>query len=85
MVELPDPSRPADEQLASQQARALFLRALEQVAPSRRPVFVMAEIDQESAPNIAEALGVPLNTVYSRLRLAREEFARAARRLRSKS
>jgi RNA polymerase sigma-70 factor (ECF subfamily) len=82
-VDVPDPSLPADEQVASRQARALFLRALEHVAPSRRAVFVMAEIDQHNAPEIAEALGVPLNTVYSRLRLAREEFAQAARRLRS--
>jgi len=31
-------------------------------------------------PEVAEALGVPLNTAYSRLRLARRDFQAAARR-----
>jgi DNA-directed RNA polymerase specialized sigma24 family protein len=34
-----------------------------------------------AAPEIAEELGVPLNTVYSRLRTAREELKAAARQL----
>lgn len=82
-VEPPDQARSADEQVAVREAQALFLRALEEVEPSRRAVFVMAEVDEQPVPRIAEALGIPLNTVYSRLRLAREDFARAARRLRS--
>jgi RNA polymerase sigma-70 factor, ECF subfamily len=32
-------------------------------------------------PDIAAALGVPLNTAYSRLRLARADFAAAVARL----
>jgi RNA polymerase sigma-70 factor, ECF subfamily len=44
----------------------------------QREVFVLAELEQLSAPEIAEALDVKLNTVYSRLRLAREAFASAA-------
>jgi len=31
-------------------------------------------------PEIAEAIGVPLNTAYSRLRVAREEFNEALAR-----
>jgi RNA polymerase sigma-70 factor (ECF subfamily) len=34
-----------------------------------------------SAPEIAEAVGIPLNTVYSRLRAARAEFAAHVARL----
>jgi RNA polymerase sigma-70 factor (ECF subfamily) len=43
-------------------------------------VFVLAELEQMSAPEIATLLGVPLNTVYSRLRLARLEFSKAVMR-----
>lgn len=60
----------------------LVQRALEQLPEERRDVFVMAVIEQYSAPEVAEALGVPLNTVYSRLRVARVEFVDAVRTLR---
>jgi RNA polymerase sigma-70 factor, ECF subfamily len=71
----------ADSQLGAQDAQQLVLAALERVELSRRAVFVMADIDDHSAPEIADALQIPLNTVYSRLRLAREEFTAAVRLL----
>ena len=39
------------------------------------------EADVEDAMQVCERLGIPLNTAYSRLRLAREDFQKAARRL----
>jgi RNA polymerase sigma-70 factor, ECF subfamily len=42
----------------------------------RREVLVLSEIEQLTAPEIAQALGVNLNTVYWRLRTARKEFER---------
>ncbi|MFZ5439177.1 MAG: RNA polymerase sigma factor [Myxococcota bacterium] len=39
-----------------------------------REVFVLVELDELSGPEVAEALGLNLNTVYSRLRLARAAF-----------
>jgi RNA polymerase sigma-70 factor (ECF subfamily) len=50
-----------------------FLRGLDE---HRRAVFVMAELEQMTAPEIAQALCANLNTVYSWLRTARLEFAR---------
>lgn len=50
----------------------------------KRAVFVLAELEGMSAPEISEALDTKLNTVYSRLRIARErfvEFMRAEGRL----
>lgn len=47
---------------------------LEQVRPPQREVFEMAELLGMSAPEIAAELGVPANTVYSRLRLARKQL-----------
>jgi RNA polymerase sigma-70 factor, ECF subfamily len=46
----------------------------------KREVFVLVELEQLSAAAVAEVLDVKLNTVYSRLRLAREEFEHALRR-----
>jgi RNA polymerase sigma-70 factor, ECF subfamily len=46
----------------------------------KREVFVLSEILEMSGREIADLIGVPMNTVYSRLRSAREEFDAAARR-----
>ncbi len=51
-----------------------ILRSLDE---PMREVFVLAEIEELTAPEIAEVLEVKLNTVYSRLRLARERFEAA--------
>jgi RNA polymerase sigma-70 factor, ECF subfamily len=64
----PDTSAMRSEALRSVQA------FLEQLSAPQREVFVLAELEQQSAPEIAASLGVPLNTVYSRLRLARAHF-----------
>ena len=61
--------------------RDLLLRALDALDEQQRAVFIMHDLDERSAPDIASALGVPLNTVYSRLRLAREKLTSAVRRL----
>ncbi len=50
----------------------------------RREVFLLAELEQWGAPEIAEALGIPTNTVYSRLRNARIQFSEAVARRRAK-
>ncbi len=75
--------RPGPERaLAARQARSLVHQALETLDLGQRAVFVMAELDGSSGPEIAAALEVPLNTVYSRLRAARQRFAATVRRLR---
>jgi RNA polymerase sigma-70 factor, ECF subfamily len=74
----------ADEQLEAAQRRALVLEAIEGIDLPKRAVFVMSEIDGATMPEIAETLAIPLNTAYSRLRLAREEFAAAILRIRAR-
>ncbi len=71
-----------DERLATEQDRVLVQRALESVELGRRAVFVLYDIDGEPMSEIACSLGIPAGTAYSRLRLAREEFAAAVKRLR---
>ncbi len=71
-----------DDQIATEQARKLVLDALEALDLDKRAVFVMHELDGHAMPAIAAALGIPVNTAYSRLRLAREAFAVAVKRIR---
>jgi RNA polymerase sigma-70 factor (ECF subfamily) len=56
---------------------ALARAALESLSDEQREVFVLARVEQMSAPEIAEVIGIPLNTVYSRLRAARLGFEAA--------
>src|SRR4051794_817243 len=73
---------PSSEELFAQAEREkLVQRALDQIELDRRAVFVLYEIDEVPMAEIANALGIPENTGYSRLRVAREEFAASIRRL----
>ena len=47
---------------------------LDTLGDAKRGVFVMAELEQMTAPEIAHALALNVNTVYSRLQAARAEF-----------
>jgi RNA polymerase sigma-70 factor (ECF subfamily) len=71
----------ADDALSAHEERSLVVAALDALDEGRRAVLVMHDIDETPMPLIAEVLGVPLNTGYSRLRLARVDFAAAVRRL----
>lgn len=71
---LPDLAHTPLEHASLQQERALVVQLLSQLPDEQREVFVLTEMEQLSAPEISEALGVNLNTVYSRLRLARRAF-----------
>lgn len=65
-----------EERVEGRRRLASLAAALDGLTPQRREVFVLAELEQLSAPEIAEALGCKLNTVYSRLRRARAEVRR---------
>ena len=67
--------------LDKRQALDLLDRALEAIDMGRRAVLVLHEIEQMTAPEIARTLDIPLNTVYSRLRVARVELEQELRRL----
>lgn len=62
-------------------AAALLHRLLATLSDDKRAVFIMAELEGMTAPEIAEATGVKLPTVYSRLRAARIGMEQAAREL----
>ena len=56
-------------------------RALSKLNPELAEVFVLYEIEGLSSPEIAALLAIPLGSVASRLRRAREQFRAAVARL----
>jgi RNA polymerase sigma-70 factor, ECF subfamily len=58
----------------SNERLALAHAVLATLSDEQREVFVLSRVEQMSAPEIAEVIGIPLNTVYSRLRAARLAF-----------
>lgn len=56
-------------------------RALEAMDPQKREVFVLTQVEGLSAPELAEVLRVPVNTVYSRIRAAKADFQAQVDRL----
>jgi RNA polymerase sigma-70 factor, ECF subfamily len=78
------PSTPQELLERSEQASLLW-RLLEEIGPAKRQVFVLAEIREMTAPEIAEITSIPLSTVYARLRFARQELEEALQRYRARS
>ena len=72
--ELPSREPGPGEHAAGSQAGRFVREFLDQLPPERRDVFVSCVLEELSAPDVAEILKVKVNTVYSRLRLARAEF-----------
>jgi len=69
------------EQLDSARAGQFVMQFLEGVSGEKRDVFVLCVLEELSAPEVAEILGVKLNTIYSRLRLVRADFRAALERV----
>ena len=73
----PAPPAPPDAHLAEGEAAAFLESFLATLDEDKRAVFVLADLEGLTAPEIAAAVGANLNTVYSRLRLARQRFTAA--------
>jgi RNA polymerase sigma-70 factor (ECF subfamily) len=70
----PPPGRAMDPKTRLE-ARSTLRRVealLDQIGPEQRQVFLLYEVEGLTMPEIAAALGVPLQTCYSRLHAARE-------------
>lgn len=74
------PTRGPEEHSADAEAARILLRLLDELDDDRREVFVLTELEQLGAREIAEATGTNVNTVYTRLRAARADFAAALAR-----
>ncbi|MFO0664855.1 MAG: RNA polymerase sigma factor [Polyangiaceae bacterium] len=73
----------AEELLQDKQSRLLVERAVAKIHEERRPVFILHDLDEVPIPEVARTLSIPLNTAYSRLRLARDEFRAAVHRMKN--
>lgn len=63
-----------EEQLDEKRACEVIYRLLSELDEDVRAIFVMYELDGMTMNEIAQVLGVPIGTVGSRLRRAREDF-----------
>ncbi len=79
-----DPAPNAERVLEGEQLKRMVHAAMSQIEPERRAVLLLAELEECSVPEIAEALSIPLNTAYSRLRLGREDLRATIRRMRAR-
>ena len=76
-------SGPFDTQARSE-ALGVVIELLAELSDDKREIFVLSELEQLTAQEIADLVGLNVNTVYSRLRAARQDFERAAERARTR-
>jgi RNA polymerase sigma-70 factor (ECF subfamily) len=75
---LSDTLRPGPDASAEQAEKVrLFYLLLERLDDDKREVFVLADLEGMTLAEIAESIGVNANTVFSRLRAARQKFEEA--------
>lgn len=74
---LPEPPAAASQEglLSQREALRRLRQALDQIEPVQRDVFVLYEIEELPMAEVAQAVGCPLQTAYSRLHAARRAVA----------
>lgn len=80
LEDLPSPKDGPAAALEQKQKRHVLETILSKMGADRRSAFVLFEIDGLSGDEIARLQGIPLNTVWGRLRKARQEFLALAAR-----
>lgn len=73
-----------EEDLAAAQSRLRLQALLDELDLEKRAVLVMFEIDELPCEEIAQIVGVPVGTVYSRLHAARRDFQKALARMQAR-
>ncbi|GAC1352517.1 MAG: hypothetical protein NVSMB1_16160 [Polyangiales bacterium] len=85
MSEMCDDRINAFQMIEAHQDLALLEHLLDELPTALRAVFTLFELDEQSCEQIAMLLEIPVGTVNSRLRRARESFQKALTRLRARS
>jgi RNA polymerase sigma-70 factor (ECF subfamily) len=71
----PKSREPSPLDIAERNADLELLESvLAELDEPKREIFVMVEVLEMTVPEVVQALEIPLNTAYSRLRLARQSF-----------
>lgn len=76
-------SRTPHEELEQRQALGVLDALLHTLEDEQREVFVLCEIEGLTAPQVASIVGIPVGTVASRLRRARQCFASELKRMKA--
>jgi RNA polymerase sigma-70 factor (ECF subfamily) len=76
---LESPSESPDSIYQQREASRLLHEALSQLDDKERQIVVFVDLEEGSVVDAAEALGINLNTAYSRLRRGRQSFEKALR------
>ena len=85
-LKLTQPSQPSPLDMAERNAELDLLESvLAELDEPKREVFVMVEVLEMTVPEVVQSLEIPLNTAYSRLRLARQSFEEALARHEARS
>ena len=71
------------ESIARSQAIEVLHRFLEGLDDTLRECFVLSELEQMTAPEVAAATGANLHTVHSRIRTGRQQFEQMVARRRA--
>lgn len=80
----PEPAvRTPHEEVERREALAVLDELLSAMDNEQREVFVLCEIEELSAPQVATLVAVPVGTVASRLRRARQTFTSELERLKA--
>lgn len=72
----PSPAQHSERQEAKEQVAAILSR----MRPKHREVFALFELEGLSGEEIAQRVGCPVNTVWTRLHHARQQFAGIGRK-----
>lgn len=72
--ELQQPGPGPESMAATKEVSQRVERLLARLEPDRREVLLLVDVEGYSVPEVASATGVNLNTLYTRLRSARQQF-----------
>lgn len=76
--EVPTTAPGPEALVASRAAARRVAQMLAQLDPAQRELLLLVDVEGYSVPEVAEATSVNLNTLYTRLRAARQKFEELA-------
>ncbi|XYH97529.1 RNA polymerase sigma factor [Sorangium sp. So ce1128] len=80
-VDVADPGLDVEQLHAQAETGQLVRQLIQHIEVSRRPIFILHDLEGMAMRDIAQAFQISQNTAWDRLRRARDEFETAARRL----
>jgi RNA polymerase sigma-70 factor, ECF subfamily len=80
LAEAPAPAASPADAIEAAEARDHVRAALDAMETDKRNILISFEVEGRPCETIADDLGVPVGTVYSRLHKARKDLARALQR-----